>query len=62
VVVDTAQLAPHRPLPADAGFLAWSGHKVYAPFGAGVLVGPRSQFVSAGWIESAKPEAGWTDR
>jgi len=44
VVVDAAQLAPHRPLPADADFLAWSGHKMYAPFGAGVLVGPRSQF------------------
>jgi selenocysteine lyase/cysteine desulfurase len=44
VVVDAAQLAPHRPLPADADFLAWSGHKMYAPFGAGVLVGPRDQF------------------
>jgi selenocysteine lyase/cysteine desulfurase len=44
VVVDAAQLAPHRPLPADADFLAWSGHKMYAPFGAGVLVGPREQF------------------
>ena len=44
VVVDAAQLAPHRPLPADADFLAWSGHKMYAPFGAGVLVGPRGQF------------------
>ena len=40
VVVDAAQFAPHRPLPADADFLAWSGHKMYAPFGAGVLVGP----------------------
>ena len=44
VVVDAAQLAPHRPLPAGAAFLAWSGHKMYAPFGAGVLVGPRSAF------------------
>ncbi len=44
VVVDAAQLAPHRPLPADADFVAWSGHKMYAPFGAGVLVGPRSAF------------------
>ena len=40
VLVDAAQLAPHRPLPAEADFLAWSGHKMYAPFGAGVLVGP----------------------
>ncbi|HET7487692.1 MAG TPA: aminotransferase class V-fold PLP-dependent enzyme [Acidimicrobiales bacterium] len=44
VLVDAAQLAPHRPLPAAADYLAWSGHKMYAPFGAGVLVGPRSTF------------------
>jgi len=41
VLADGAQLAPHRPLPADADFLAWSGYKMYAPFGTGVLVGPR---------------------
>lgn len=44
VMVDAAQLAPHRPLPGAADFLAWSGHKMYAPYGAGVLVGPRSAF------------------
>jgi selenocysteine lyase/cysteine desulfurase len=44
VLVDAAQLAAHRPLPADADFVAWSGHKMYAPFGAGVLVGPRAAF------------------
>jgi len=44
VVVDGAQLAPHRPLPPTADFVVWSGHKMYAPFGAGVLVGPRSSF------------------
>lgn len=44
VLVDAAQLAPHRPLPAEADFVAFSGHKMYAPFGAGALVGPRSQF------------------
>jgi selenocysteine lyase/cysteine desulfurase len=44
VVVDAAQLAAHRPLPAAADFVAWSGHKMYAPFGAGVLVGPRAAF------------------
>jgi selenocysteine lyase/cysteine desulfurase len=40
--VDAAQLAPHRPIDmAGAGidFLALSGHKLYAPFGAGALVG-----------------------
>jgi selenocysteine lyase/cysteine desulfurase len=44
VVVDAAQLAPHRPLPAEADFLAWSGHKMYAPFGTGILLGPRRHF------------------
>jgi len=40
--VDAAQLAPHRPLDMAAtgiDFLALSGHKLYAPFGAGALVG-----------------------
>ena len=44
VVVDAAQLAPHRPLPAAADFVAFSGHKMYAPFGAGALVGPCAAF------------------
>jgi selenocysteine lyase/cysteine desulfurase len=40
--VDAAQLAAHGPIDiAGAGidFLALSGHKLYAPFGAGALVG-----------------------
>ena len=43
LVVDATQLAPHRPIDmAAAGidFLAFSGHKLYAPFGAGALIGP----------------------
>jgi selenocysteine lyase/cysteine desulfurase len=44
VVVDAAQLAPHRPLPPAADFVAFSGHKLYAPFGSGALIGPRSLF------------------
>jgi selenocysteine lyase/cysteine desulfurase len=44
VIVDAAQLAPHAQLPAAADFVAWSGHKMYAPFGAGVLIGPRDAF------------------
>ena len=44
VLVDAAQLAPHRPLPRDADYVVWSGHKMYAPFGAGVLIGPRRTF------------------
>ena len=52
IAVDAAQLAPHVPIDmAAAGidYLAASGHKLYAPFGAGVLVGtPR-------WLETAPP-------
>ena len=44
VFLDAAQLAPHRRLPASVDFVAWSGHKMYAPFGAGALVGPRAAF------------------
>jgi selenocysteine lyase/cysteine desulfurase len=44
VVLDAAQLAPHRPIPQDVDFVAFSGHKMYAPFGAGVLIGPRATF------------------
>lgn len=47
VLVDAAQLAPHRPMTdLAADFVAWSGHKMYAPFGAGVLIGPRQVFES----------------
>jgi selenocysteine lyase/cysteine desulfurase len=44
VFLDAAQLAPHRPLPAEVDYLAFSGHKIYAPYGTGVLIGPRSTF------------------
>jgi len=51
IFVDAAQLAPHRPidmLPDDdkrhIDFLALSAHKMYAPFGIGVLVGPTAFF------------------
>jgi selenocysteine lyase/cysteine desulfurase len=47
--VDAAQLAPHRPIDmAAAGidFLAFSGHKLYAPFGAGALVGPAGRLAA----------------
>lgn len=49
--VDAAQLAPHAPLdmrpvhaPDHLDFLAFSAHKMYAPFGIGVLIGPRQFF------------------
>ena len=46
VLLDAAQLAPHRPLPSGPDFVAFSGHKLYAPFGAGALIGPRDTFES----------------
>jgi selenocysteine lyase/cysteine desulfurase len=46
VFLDAAQLAPHRPLPPGVDYLAFSGHKLYAPYGTGVLVGPRATFAS----------------
>lgn len=52
VVLDAAQYAPHRPVDlADLGvdYAVLSGHKLYAPFGAGVLVGP------ADWLDAAAP-------
>jgi cysteine desulfurase / selenocysteine lyase len=53
ILIDGAQLIPHRPVklypandPRHLDFLAFSGHKMYAPFGAGVLVGPRALFTN----------------
>ena len=50
IAVDGAQLVPHRRVDIAAlgiDYLAFSGHKTYAPFGAGVLVG-RSDWLDAG--------------
>lgn len=51
ILVDGAQLIPHAPFdmkPADSpehiDFLVFSAHKMYAPFGIGVLIGPKSVF------------------
>ncbi len=51
VAVDATQLVPHRPFsmgapddPERIDFVAFSGHKMYAPFGCGVLAGPRRLF------------------
>ena len=46
VLLDAAQLAPHRPLPPGPDFMAFSGHKLYAPYGAGALIGPRHVFAT----------------
>jgi selenocysteine lyase/cysteine desulfurase len=50
-LADVAQLAPHRAvdmLPADdpghIDFMVASAHKMYAPYGAGVLIGPKTVF------------------
>lgn len=50
--LDAAQVVPHRRVDIDAlgiDWIAFSGHKIYAPFGAGVLVG-RSD-----WLDAADP-------
>ncbi len=51
ILVDAAQLAPHRGIrirpagdPGHLDFLVASAHKMYAPLGAGVLIGPRKIF------------------
>ncbi|MFD1934663.1 aminotransferase class V-fold PLP-dependent enzyme [Nonomuraea mangrovi] len=52
VLVDAAQLVPHRKLnltALDLDYVAFSGHKLYAPFGAGVLVGRRD------WLSDGEP-------
>ncbi|MBR7829064.1 aminotransferase class V-fold PLP-dependent enzyme, partial [Actinospica sp. MGRD01-02] len=50
IAVDAAQLAPHRRVSltdSDVDYLALSGHKLYAPYGAGVLVG------RGDWLDAA---------
>ncbi|MCX5390224.1 aminotransferase class V-fold PLP-dependent enzyme [Streptomyces sp. NBC_00094] len=52
IVLDAAQLAPHHPVSVrelDVDWVAFSGHKLYAPFGSGVLAG-RSD-----WLQDADP-------
>jgi len=52
VCLDAAQLAPHRRVDIaalDVDYVAVSGHKLYAPFGAGALAG-RSD-----WLDAADP-------
>ncbi len=52
IVLDAAQLAPHHPVSVqdlDVDWVAFSGHKLYAPFGSGVLAG------RADWLQEAQP-------
>lgn len=75
-MVDAAQLAPHRPIdmkpkeaPEHIDYLAFSAHKMYAPFGVGVLIGCRKTFeqgdpeyVGGGTVDIVNLEnAYWTD-
>ncbi len=79
-LLDAAQLAPHRRVdmkadddPEHFDFVALSGHKMYAPFGTGALVGPKEFFLQnppeyrgGGTIDLVTPEtvywAGLPDR
>lgn len=52
VLLDAAQLAPHHPIDvigSEIDYVAISGHKLYAPFGAGALVGRPD------WLRSGEP-------
>lgn len=51
ILADCAQLAPHRAIdmgphdnPAHIDFVSLSGHKMYAPYGGGALIGPSDFF------------------
>lgn len=66
ILVDGAQLVPHNAInmkPKNShqhiDYLAFSAHKMYAPFGTGVLIGPQdtfkqgiSEFVGGGTAET----------
>ena len=52
ILVDAAQLAPHRAVnmkpdddPEHLDFVVLSAHKMYAPFGTGALIGPKELFM-----------------
>jgi selenocysteine lyase/cysteine desulfurase len=52
LVADGAQLLPHRGISIaalDVDYVVFSGHKVYAPYGAGAVVGRRD------WLDRAAP-------
>jgi selenocysteine lyase/cysteine desulfurase len=52
LAVDAAQLAPHRPIDmadTQVDYLVLSGHKLYAPYGSGALIG------RADWLDRGDP-------
>jgi selenocysteine lyase/cysteine desulfurase len=70
ILVDAAQLAPHRQIdvgadddPEQLDYVVLSAHKMYAPFGTGALVGRRDTFLQGapeyqggGMVEIVTPE------
>ncbi|MGR6837335.1 aminotransferase class V-fold PLP-dependent enzyme [Syntrophomonas erecta] len=65
LLVDAAQLVPHHPVdmkpdhhPQHIDYLAFSGHKIFSPFGSGVLIGPRRTFA---WGEPEYQGGGTVD-
>lgn len=53
IMVDCAQLAPHRRIdmlppedPAHLDYVAIAAHKMYAPFGSGALIGNKDPFLN----------------
>lgn len=55
IMVDAAQLAPHRRIdmkpdddPEHLDFVVLAAHKMYAPFGTGALIGPTDFFLDRG--------------
>ncbi len=53
ILIDAAQLAPHREIdmkpdddPEHLDFVVLAGHKMYAPYGTGVLIGPKQAFLN----------------
>ncbi len=79
-MLDAAQMAPHRQVdmkpdddPEHLDFVVLSGHKMYAPFGTGALIGPKDFFLQnppeyrgGGTIDLVTPDevywAGMPDR
>lgn len=52
ILLDAAQFAAHHPIDLgalDVDWVAFSGHKIHAPYGTGVLAGRRD------WLDAADP-------
>ncbi|MCH7492453.1 aminotransferase class V-fold PLP-dependent enzyme [Patescibacteria group bacterium] len=76
ILIDGAQLVPHRPVDMNTNnpesfidFLVFSAHKMYAPFGVGVIIGDKKVFqegepteVGGGVVDIVNlEEAYWAD-